>query len=259
MATTKLLSQRGYQVFAFDLNGEKLTQEFDGMMNVTHAQMDVTKDDSVNDAIELIKKTEQPLYAVINAAGIASSGPLLSESNEKLDKVMAVNVGGPLRFTRACYPLMEGTGRIVMLSSMAGVLAAVFHGCYSISKYALEAMGDLLRRELSQTDIYTVLIEPGPVNTPMLTNLLEMCDKDIDKYKDDPVYGKGIVSLRTAYRRMEPVAVSPEDVARTVAIAISPQHKPDPRYLVAHPVISLLTRLLTTLPHTLADKVMQLL
>ncbi|WP_416351500.1 SDR family NAD(P)-dependent oxidoreductase [Rathayibacter sp. Leaf296] len=77
--------------------------------------------------------------------------------------------GGHLEVTQALLPaIRRSRGRIVVTSSLAGRLAQPTYGAYSGSKYALEAVGDALRREMAPEGVKVVLIEPGAVRTEMV-------------------------------------------------------------------------------------------
>jgi NAD(P)-dependent dehydrogenase (short-subunit alcohol dehydrogenase family) len=114
----------------------------------------------------------ETLAGLVNNAGIAVSGPLIDLPVEDYRKQLEVNLVGPFLVTQAFAPLL-GTdpelrgapGRIVNISSVAGIRAMPFLGPYAASKFGLEGYSEALRRELMLFGIDVVVIGPGPVKT----------------------------------------------------------------------------------------------
>jgi NAD(P)-dependent dehydrogenase (short-subunit alcohol dehydrogenase family) len=115
----------------------------------------------------------RPLSGLVLNAGIAIAGPLLHQPLDEIRRVLEVNVLGAIATVQAFAPLMiaqresDTPGRIVAISSVSGKFAAPFVGAYSASKHALEAACDSLRRELMIHGIDVIIIEPGPIKTPI--------------------------------------------------------------------------------------------
>jgi NAD(P)-dependent dehydrogenase (short-subunit alcohol dehydrogenase family) len=114
----------------------------------------------------------KPLGALVVNAGIALPGPLLHQPIAEIRQTLDVNVLGAIATVQAFAPLMlvpgsETPGRIVGISSVSGKIAAPFVGAYAASKHALEAACDSLRRELMIHGIDVIMIEPGPIATPI--------------------------------------------------------------------------------------------
>ena len=104
---------------------------------------------------------------LINNAGFGQTGPMSDVPMDRLRKVFDVNVFGTVAITQAVLPAMatKGSGRVIIVSSIAGVLAAPGFGPYAMSKHALEAMGKAMRAELAPQGIDVCLINPAPYNT----------------------------------------------------------------------------------------------
>lgn len=132
----------------------------------------------------------EKLAGLVNNAGIAVSGPLIDLDPDEFRKQMEVNVTGPFLVTQAFAPLL-GTdralkgepGRIVNISSVAGIRAMPFLGPYAASKFALEGFSEALRRELMMFGIDVVVIGPGPVKTAIWDKAEEI---DISRYANSP-------------------------------------------------------------------------
>lgn len=171
-ATTRLLADRGWQVFAGDLAGEALERcaQHPGVVPVV---LDVTDRDSVSDAVETVSAQVDGLDGVVNFAGILAVGSVIEVAERDLARVLDVNVLGTFRVNQSFFPLvLARRGRVVNISSETGQQAgAPFNGVYAMSKHAIEAYSDSLRRELSLLGVTVVKIQPGPFRTPMVASI----------------------------------------------------------------------------------------
>ena len=114
------------------------------------------------------------LKGLVNNAGVAVTGPLAYLPTERLQRQFEVNVFGPLRVAQAFLPLLGADralkgapGRIVNISSVAGRIALPFSGPYAMSKHALEAFSESLRRELIVHGVDVIVVGPGAIRTPI--------------------------------------------------------------------------------------------
>jgi short-subunit dehydrogenase len=104
---------------------------------------------------------------LVNSAGRGFYGSVARVEPGELEALFALNVVAPLRLAQlALDPLTRAGGTIVMLSSVAGVVASPRMGAYAASKFALEALAMALRAELVGTGVRVVVVRPGPVDTP---------------------------------------------------------------------------------------------
>jgi NAD(P)-dependent dehydrogenase (short-subunit alcohol dehydrogenase family) len=164
-ATARNLKAKGLTVWAADLPGTDLAAlAAEGIHTVN---MDVTSDASVAEAVRMVEQAQGSIDLLVNVAGILKPGPLESQSMSDVQAHLEVNALGPLRTARAVAPLMrrQGYGRIVNVSSTNGFLVTPFMGAYSASKYALEALSDALRMELSPWGIRVIVVRPGSMKT----------------------------------------------------------------------------------------------
>jgi NAD(P)-dependent dehydrogenase (short-subunit alcohol dehydrogenase family) len=124
-----------------------------------------------------------PLDGLVNNAGIVVGGPLEYLPLDDFRRQFEVNVVGLLAVTQAALPLLRrGRGRIVNIGSIGGRVTSPIVGPYCASKFAVEALSDALRLELAEWGIYTSVIEPGVVSTP--------------------IWDKGVRDLETATSRL---------------------------------------------------------
>ncbi|RYJ13039.1 SDR family oxidoreductase [Halogeometricum borinquense] len=214
------------------------------------ATLDVTDGDDVERVIDRIIEEEGHLTCVVNNAGYGQFGPLEDVPTEQVHRQFDVNVYGPHRLIRAALPHMrrQGDGTIVNVSSVAGQISFPGGGVYSGSKFALGAMTDALRNEVSEYGVDAVLVEPGPV----ATNFTERVEAEVEGSEELPgVERSG--AYESFYELLSdtqllggggPAAISPERVAEDIVDAAS-STKPRARYYPGTPArIAALARFL---------------
>ncbi len=248
------LDKRGYRVFAGvrrAADGEALRQQ--ATPQFTPLLLDVTDAASIAEATRRLR--DQPgggaLAGLVNNAGIAVAGPLEFVSPERLRQQFEVNVVGVLAITQALLPLLRrGPGRIVNISSVSGRLASPFVGPYCASKFALEALSDSLRVELSPWRIPVSVVEPGVINTPIWQKSLAANASVLDEMPAESraLYGREVAAMQQFARTAKGLA--PEAVARVVVRALTAA-RPKTRYVVG--LDARVGVLLSRLPDRLRD------
>ncbi len=133
-------------------------------------RLDVSDPDSVADGIG----DPAEIDAVVNNAGFEVAGALELVDDELWTRQLDTNVLGPMRVARAVLPTWRrrGSGTIVNVSSIAGVVGSPFGGAYSASKHALEAISEVLHFETSGFGIRVRLVEPGRFDTGFHDNIV---------------------------------------------------------------------------------------
>ena len=185
MLTVKKLLENGHQVVAAmrdvngrnNLNSDKLRQ-----LGAIIVELDVTNDNSVvNGVNEAISKLGG-LDVLFNNAGIGSVGMLEHFTTADFQKLYEVNVFGVQRMNRAVAPFFrkQQKGLIVYTSSLLGRITLPFYGLYQSSKWALEALAENYRSELSGFGIENCIVEPGGFPTAFAENLLKPSDLSQD-------------------------------------------------------------------------------
>lgn len=154
------LAARGHRVIATtetDAQAEALRAE---APNLTVERVDITTDD-------VHKAATWEVDVLVNNAGAGQTGPLADVPLDRVRRLFEVNVFGTLAITQQVLPAMvrRGSGRVIIVSSIAGVLAGPAFGPYSMTKHALEAMGKTMRAELAGQGVDVTLLNPGPYNT----------------------------------------------------------------------------------------------
>lgn len=197
---------------------------------ITPLQLDVT---SAADIASLDARLPERLDALVNNAGIAVGGALETVPIDDLREQLEVNVVGQVAVTQAVLPRLRAAhGRIVLISSISGMLASPMLGPYAASKFAIEAIGDALRLELKPWRIPVVLVEPGQVDTDIWRNAPETLDAAVDTMTAEhrELYAKHIQGMRKAIPLAQRMASPVDRVARTVEKALT-ANRPKARYL----------------------------
>jgi len=250
-ATTLLLSQNGWHVFAAD-NQQDILDHFKQKDNITPVFMDVTKTDTIEKAFQTLSAQTPRLDAIIHVAGVLKIGSLAEIPVSELEKALDINLLGVYRVNQQFFfMLLQGKGRILVLSSeVARQTAAPFNGIYTISKYALEAYSDALRRELAFLGIKVIKVQPGPFKTDMTKNAEQLfieAQKQSVYFKNN--LSKGISYLPRVYKK----ANDPVRVARIIRKALE-SSRPRTAYTVK---IDASRAVLDCLPVRWADKIIQ--
>jgi NAD(P)-dependent dehydrogenase (short-subunit alcohol dehydrogenase family) len=167
----KTLADVGHQVFATmrDLGGRNraAAEEF-RTKGIEVLELDVTDNASVDAAFRaLYSKTDGKLDVLVNNAGLFAQGISETYTPEQVREMFDVNVFGIQRLTRAALPAMRKrkSGLIVNIGSSLGRVTIPFIGLYGASKFAVEALTESYRYELSQLGVDVVLIQPSAYPT----------------------------------------------------------------------------------------------
>lgn len=155
------LAAEGFHVYAGARKDADLA-ELDAIDNVTAVRLDVTSQQDVDSAVELVRSQGRGLWAVVNNAGVGTVAPVVEVTDAELDFVFGINVVGVVRVTRAFLPLIiESRGRVVTTGSIAGIRSGAGSSVYSMSKHAVEAFTDSLAAEMADAGVQVSIIEPG--------------------------------------------------------------------------------------------------
>ena len=143
------------------------TSALTGRDGLTYVDLDVSSDASVTAAVEDVLGRFGRLDVLVNNAGIGSAGAAEELSIAQDSKVIDVNVLGVIRMMKAVLPHMraQGKGRIVNVSSIAGLVPQPHMAVYVASKHALEGYSESVDHEVREHGVRVVLVEPGPTST----------------------------------------------------------------------------------------------
>jgi len=236
-AAALLLAEKGYRVFAAGRSTEKRA-ELDRLaaakkLPLETLELDVCDDRSVSRAVKHILQKAANIDVLINNAGVGLMAVTEELKLDDLRRLYETNIFGLLRVTQAVLPHMRErkAGRILMLSSVAGIVTPPTYGAYSSSKHAVEALSNALRLELYPFNIEVILIEPGYIMTNFQQTAKELAQSYVEGSTISP-YAKiysGAIAGATSSRRES--KTTPEDCARVILHAIEASH-PKARYTV---------------------------
>jgi NAD(P)-dependent dehydrogenase (short-subunit alcohol dehydrogenase family) len=249
-ALALLLAERGYSVFAAGRSAKKLA-ELDGIarekkLAMESVALDVCSDSSVQSAVEAVLAKAGAVDVLVNNAGVNYTAAVEDLSMEDWRAQFETNFFGVLRVTRALLPQMRErrSGRILMMSSLSGLVTPPTQGAYSSSKHALEGLSNALRMELYPFGIEVVLIEPGYIVTGIQKAAAELSRPYLEKGGPyAPLYARFYTSVNDTRAKSR---TTPEDCARVMLHAIETP-RPKPRYGVTSlaPFVKWSKRLLT--------------
>lgn len=208
-ACARHLAARGWRVFG----AQRSRMADDPAARIESVSLDVTDDESVRAAVQTVIERAGRIDALINNAGCAYMGAVEDTSVDEAKAQLETNFFGVLRLCRAVVPVMrrQGGGRIINISSLAGVLGLPFSGLYSASKFALEGMSESLRWETRPFGIKVSLIEPGDFATQLpAARRIARAAESADTYRT------AFEKVQAAQAKDEAGAPSPEAVAQLV-------------------------------------------
>ena len=205
-------------------------------------------------AAEALDRTGGRIDALFNNGAFACPGAVEDLPRAALREILEVNLIGQLDLTNRLLPAMRardagrGAGRIVMNSSVLGLVAARWRGAYVATKFALEGLTDTLRLELRGTGIRVILIEPGPIATRFRQNAIPHFERHVDWRASPHRAAYEATLLKRLYApeaKRDRVELPPSAVTETLARALEAR-TPRARYTVTTPahVAGLLRRVL---------------
>jgi NAD(P)-dependent dehydrogenase (short-subunit alcohol dehydrogenase family) len=248
-ATVERLVARGWKVFGADIDMDLLRSSMHDP-DVIPIVMDVTDRESIENAYEAIARHTDRLDGIVNFAGIMGVGSLTDIPEERLARIFDINVMGTYRVNKAFLPLVEAArGRIVNISSETGwQSAAPFNGPYAMSKYAIEAYSDALRRELALLGVQVIKVQPGPFKTDMVRGIERAFDQAEGETKN---FARVIRALKKLAAKTVDSAHEPDILAQVIEQALTVK-SPKPAYSVKP---DRMRSALEKLPVRVADKV----
>ena len=214
-------------------DGEALTRLASSRLRVL--MLDVTDPASIEAARKMLAEATRDtgLGGLVNNAGISVAGPLELLPLPEVRTQFEVNVIGVLAVTQALLPLLRARGRIVNISSIAGLAATPFLGAYCSSKFALEAMSDALRLELAPWGISVSLVEPGAIRSQIWQRATMSATRTLGGVEPEALalYAQPLSRMQEVMAAAAARAIPAEVVARVVAVALTVA-RPRARYLV---------------------------
>lgn len=253
LATSRYLVSQGWQVFVADCN-EQALQALHNETSLIPLMMDVTSTASIESAVDIVRQQVKQLDAIVNFAGILRVGSMAEMDEKALQLLLDINVMGTFRVNKAFLPLLEKGSRIINISSETGWQSGgPFNGAYAMSKHAIEAYSDSLRRELCFLGISVIKIQPGPFKTEMVGSIERNFTLAAESSKH---FKKELTTIKNLAMKEQDKAHSPGIIARAIHKALTVP-KPKAAYSVkADPLRTLLEWFPTAFADFLLKKVL---
>ena len=237
-ATVERLVANGWKVFESDISKDMLRSSMHDP-DVVPIVMDVTNGESIQSAYDAVAGQTDRLDGIVNFAGVMGVGSLTDIPEERLARILDINVMGTYRVNKKFFPLVEAAkGRIVNISSETGwQSAAPFNGPYAMSKHAIEAYSTALRREVALLGVKVITIQPGAFRTnmvagieraftaaeeetpkfaPVLRKLKALAGKEIESARDPDILAQVIEQALTLKRPKPVYSVKPDKLRSTI-------------------------------------------
>ena len=217
--------------------------------------MDVTNEDSIKNAVDMIIANEGRIDVLISNAGYGSYGAVEDVDISEAKMQFEVNLFGLARLVQLVLPHMrkQKSGRIINVASMGGRLTTYFGAWYHATKYALEAFSDALRMEVSDFGIDVSIIEPGGIKTEWGMIAADKLEKSAKGGAYEKAALKTAEGMRKNYSSNR--LSKPEVITKAISKAVN-SNRPKARYLIGF-MAKPLVFLHTVLPAKVFDKLMK--
>lgn len=254
-AIAESLAKEGHKVYGGARNIEKADSL--RKLGVILLPLDVTSEESIRSFVSIVREKEGRIDVLINNAGYGAYGPMETVPIEEAKRELDVNLFGLVRMSQEVIPLMreQKSGTIINMSSMGGKFVTHFGGYYHASKYAVEAVSDAMRMELSPFGINVSIVEPAGICTPFggiaANNLRESSIGTVYEEEAERV-AKGYEKM---FSKVSFAIGSPERVGKKVKKIVG-KRKPRTRYRVG-PFATTLGILRNIIPNRWFDALMK--
>ena len=188
--------------------------------------MDVDDDDSVRMGVDKVAAEHGRLDAVVACAGWGLAGAVEQTPIDQAKHQFETNFWGAVRVVQAALPVMrrQGGGRLVLVSSIGGIVSLPFQAFYSASKFAMEGYGEALAYEVAPFGIEVTLVQPGNVRTDFTQNRV---DVEPPKSPEGPdAYADAVAKSVGLMERDEQNGVPPANVAAAIAKVLDSRRPP---------------------------------
>ena len=217
------LSAKGHIVYGTSRRSQKEQKNFQWL------KLDVNHADSIHQGIEKILKEQGRLDILINNAGLGMISALEESPMNNVNQVMQTNFYGVLHLCQAVIPIMrtQKKGKIINISSIAGLMGLPYRAIYSASKFAVEGLTEALRIELTKFNIQVCTLQPGSIQTDISGNRASFIDPG-------SIYFNELENIEKIINREVENGLKAMDVAIKVEKIVR-RKKIKPKYIVARP------------------------
>jgi NAD(P)-dependent dehydrogenase (short-subunit alcohol dehydrogenase family) len=185
--------------------------------------MDVDEDGSVAEGVARVLDEHGRLDAVVACAGWGLAGPVEQTPIAAAKDQLETNFWGAVRLVQAALPAMRdrGSGRLVLISSIGGMIGVPFQAFYSASKFAMEGYAEALAYEVAPFGVEVTLVEPGNVRTDFTSSR-----KDVVPPEGGDPYAAAVTKAIGVMERDEANGVAPEAAAVVIQRVLDAVHPP---------------------------------
>ena len=214
-ATALLLAGQGARVFVGDIDadgGRRVAEEAAGKgLAISFVPLDLTDAASAQSCVASVRQAVPHIDGLVNAAGWDKVEPFMDNDPRLWDKLLAINLLGPIRLTRHVLTHMTEakSGKIVNIASDAGRVGSMGETVYSACKGGTIAFTKSLAREMARYKINVNCVCPGPTDTPLLQA----------QTSDWAMRVKEGMTRAVPFRRM----AEPVEIAESIAFFLSPR------------------------------------
>lgn len=214
-ATALAAGRRRVRLFLTDRNAEGLEETVrlvraSGGEVAAFAALDISNYEAVKTLAERLQAEHGGMQALMNIAGIALYAPVEATTHQHWQKLIAVNLWGPIHVLECFLPgMIQGRrGHIVNVSSASGIMGAPAHAAYAAAKFGLVGISEVLSWDLKRHNLGVTVVCPGAVDTP-LKHTVEILGTDPNSPR-----------VQELKRRFTGHAISPERVAEQILRAV---------------------------------------
>ena len=220
--TAETLARAGHNVFASMRDPEVKNRAHANALRgqgIEVVELDVTNTQSVDQAVAAVVAKAGRIDVLINNAGVASAGVSEAFTDEQVTALFDVNVIGLHRVTRAVLPTLrrQKDGLIINIGTILGRVTFPFFGIYGASKFAVEALTDSFRYEVSQLGVDVALVQPSAYPTQMYGSAAQPADADRVAEYGEIGEIPGAMFQHLSNTLSGPDAPNPQDTADTIA------------------------------------------
>ena len=216
------LAGLGHRVFA---SARKLDTLAGLDPRIVPLSLDVTRPESIAQAVSQVIERAGRLDMLINNAGFNAIGPLAEVPLEDVRRLFDTNVAGLVAVTQAVFPHMakQRSGRIVNIGSVVGLLPTPFAGPYCATKAAVHMLSEVLRMEAQPFGIDVVVVQPGGVRS----SISDTASVGLERYREkSSLYNPVHLQIEKCARASQERPMEAEEFARRVARAIMAKRAP---------------------------------
>jgi NAD(P)-dependent dehydrogenase (short-subunit alcohol dehydrogenase family) len=240
----KAALEAGHKVVATGRNPEKVKHAIGEHAELLVVKLDITSSEDANSAVEAAVNRFGRIDVLVNNAASFYAGYFEELTMEQIEQQLATSLFGPMKVTRAVLPIMrkQHSGKIISISSTAGLVGFEFCSAYSASKFGIDGWMEALQTEVEAFGIDTIIVNPGFFRTELLTEESTNYAKPIiDDYNERTT--QQIQQWRSTNGKQ---SGDPAKLAQAL-MTISAQEKPPLRFIAGKDAIGVAQNLVTVL------------